>query len=332
MDKVARLSEKQRQELFQETASRMGIHPAVIEKDFWVCWVLNRIFQSALKKHLIFKGGTTLSKIFKIIERFSEDVDLILDWTLLGYGEEDADPHASRSRTQQNRFNHEVNERAAQYLADSLVPELRQHFGDLPDIALTIDESDPHTIDVSYPSAFSVHYILPAIRLEIGPLAAWEPHSHHVIQAYAAECFPRIFDQPKCDVIATSAERTFWEKATLLHQEANRPPNKATPARYSRHYYDLGRLAESPIRERALDDLDLLQQVVSFKKRFYYSAWAKYEEARSGSFKVIPSDERLGQLQRDYSEMEVMIFGEVPEFRAIVTTLRELEQEINALE
>jgi hypothetical protein len=109
MDKVATLNRENRRQLFQETGAQRGMSPAVVEKDFWVCWTLKHIFSDPqLQKHIVFKGGTSLSKVFGLIERFSEDIDLILDWQLLGYGPGQQDPYQDQSsNTQQDRFNKE---------------------------------------------------------------------------------------------------------------------------------------------------------------------------------------------------------------------------------
>jgi hypothetical protein len=164
--------------------------------------------------------------------------------------------------------------------------------------------------------------------LEIGPLASWVPSSSHPIKAYAAQVFPEAFSNPDFEVVAIDAERTFWEKATILHQEAHRPG--AIPARYSRHYYDLYKLSESPIRKTALDNLTLLKSVVEFKERFYYSSWARYDLAVLGSFRLSPPDSQLPALERDYRAMQDMFFREPPTFETILTGLAELEREINA--
>lgn len=164
-----------------------------------------------------------------------------------------------------------MNARAAEYIRGTLLGQLNQLFKIVPGIASSIDDIDPHTINVSYPAAFAAEYIRPAVRLEIGPLASWIPSNVHIIEAYAAQSFPATFSDPTCAVVAIEAERTFWEKATILHQEAHRPGTM--PVRYSRHYYDLhNKLAESPVKLSALTDLALLRSVVDFKKRFYYTS------------------------------------------------------------
>src|SRR5260370_22442461 len=146
---------------------------------------LNLLFaEPALKDQMVFKGGTSLSKVFGLIDRFSEDIDLVLDWRLLGYHQEGA--QATQSKTQQSRHNQEMNAKAVAYIRDTLLSQLNHLFTPIPGIIARIDEDDPHTVNVFYPAAFGVAYIRPAVRLEIGPLASWVPSSSHGIKAYAA--------------------------------------------------------------------------------------------------------------------------------------------------
>ncbi len=306
------------------------MNSAIIEKDFWVCWILKHLFADpTLKGQMVFKGGTSLSKVFGLIDRFSEDIDLILDWRLLGYGpEEGNDPfQAIQSKTKQSRYNQEMNAKAAKYIRETLLGQLDQFFMQVPGIAASI-EDDPNTILVHYPAAFTAEYIHPAVRLEIGPLASWVPSNSHSMQPYAAQSFPGAFNDPICTVVAIDAERTFWEKATILHQEAHRPGT--IPVRYSRHYYDLYKLAGSPIKQAALSDLPLLGAVVEFKERFYYSSWARYDLAKPGTFRLSPPQSQLTALERDYRAMRDMFFREPPQFGEILAELSELEREINA--
>ncbi|MGO8758033.1 MAG: nucleotidyl transferase AbiEii/AbiGii toxin family protein [Terracidiphilus sp.] len=332
MDKIAAGSATDRRDLFGESASRLGMNPAIVEKDFWVCWILKHLFaEPSLKEQIVFKGGTSLSKVFHLIERFSEDIDLILDWRLLGYGiAQGNDPYQSiQSKTKQSRYNQEMNARAAEYIRGTLLAQLNHIFSPVDELRASIDESDPHTVNVRFPAAFSASYIRPEVRLEIGPLASWVPSSAQTIRPYAAGSFPKAFVEPDCAVIAIDAERTFWEKATILHQEAHRPGT--VPARYSRHYYDLYKLAESSIKDAALANRDLLQAVVEFKERFYYSSWAHYDEARPGSFRLLPPEKQRDALERDYRAMRDMFYREPPTFAGILNALQTLENEINAM-
>jgi len=194
-----------------------------------------------------------------------------------------------------------------------------------------MDAGDPQVVNIHFPAAFSEKYIRPEVRLEIGPLASWVPSAVHPIQPYLADVFPQVFENPACGVRTIAAERTFWEKATILHQETNR--QGLIPKRYSRHYYDLARLAASDIKGKALQDLGLLSEVVKFKQRFYPSQWARYERAKPGSFKLLPDGpEQLTNLAKDDEDMKIMLFGRVPSFEEILESLSALEIEVNRLE
>jgi hypothetical protein len=153
MDRIATGPPKDRRDLFSETASRLGMNPAIVEKDFWVCWILKHLFaEPALKGQMVFKGGTSLSKVFGLIDRFSEDIDLILDWRLLGYGHDESnDPYqAIQSKTKQSRYNQEMNAKAAAYIRGTLLGQLSQLFAGVSGVVAGIDGDDPHTVNVFY--------------------------------------------------------------------------------------------------------------------------------------------------------------------------------------
>lgn len=324
MDRIARLSAAERNALFSETAADMGTTPAVIEKDFWVTWVLDRLFRNPeLARLLMFKGGTSLSKVYRLIERFSEDIDLILDWRVLS-GE---DPQAQRSKTQQDKLNQVITERAQAFIGGELLNRVSMALGAMCRCA--IDSTDLYVINVRYPAAFSDRYLRPEVRLEIGPLASWLPHEERTIRCYAAEAFPQVFERRECPVKVITAERTFWEKATILHHEAHRPSDNPQPPRYSRHYYDIAKMAESQVKHAALADMALLANVVEFKERFYPRGWARYDLARPGTFRLVPEGHVLAAVRTDYRSMANMIFGSIPEFDDMMTTLTKLQDEIN---
>ena len=329
MDKLARASAQERRDLFSDVAAKLGIRPTIIEKDFWVCLVLRILFaDSPYKEHLVFKGGTSLSKVFQLINRFSEDIDLVLDWKMLGAGQDLAQTFDSKS--QQDKFNKEIDRLAGVFIKENLCPQLNDLFRRAKlDLTAQVDEREPQVVNISYPAAFSETYIRPEVRLEIGPLASWVPSAAHTVRPYAFDIHPELFENPNCPVIAIAAERTFWEKATILHQEAHR--SGLIPSRHSRHYYDLYKLSLSPIRDNAVADKQMLEAVVEFKTRFYPSAWARYDLAKPGSFRLLPTtNEQISNLEDDYLEMQIMLFGEPPSFSSIVTELRSLESQINA--
>jgi hypothetical protein len=327
MRSFARRSEQERRELFRATAQALQVHEAIVEKDFWVCWVLDYLFKSSpWKDKMVFKGGTSLSKAYHAIERFSEDIDLVLDWRLLGYSANE--PFQERSATRQSVFNIEANQKCAAFLGSEFVPALSQSLKELAADEIGVKAKGQDVL-IQYPHSFSLSAILPQIKLEIGPLAAWIPNEEKEIRPYAAEKFPHLFSQSSTAVSTVAAERTFWEKATILHQEAHRLSTSHLPPRYSRHYYDLYRLSHSPVRERALAQLDLLQDVADFKMKFYRSAWAKYEEARPGSLRLSPPTERVADLRKDYQNMQPMLFGIIPSFEDILAELAALEKTVN---
>lgn len=330
MNRVAALPEKERSELFTLTAERRGMgKAAVVEKDFWVCWTLKQLFEHPeLSKQLIFKGGTSLSKVYGLIDRFSEDIDLVLDWRVV---DGDQDPMGERTKTKQRQVNEALNEKACAYIAETMVPRLEEALGSHCELEIQADEKDQgHIVRVKYPKTTDTGGLLPYIQLEIGPLASWLPHSEHTITPYAAEDFPKLFDEPSCHVRAIDAERTFWEKATILHHEAHRPEGSVIPERYSRHYYDLCLMAaDETLKSSALGKPKLLEDVVLFKKKFYPRTWANYDAAARGSLKLIPPDRVLKVMQKDYLAMREMIFGRCPTFEEIIASLTELEREIN---
>ncbi len=323
----------QLQVIFRNTAQKTGIHEAIVEKDFWVCLTLDYLFHKCPHaESFTFKGGTSLSKCYGLIQRFSEDIDLILDWRVLGY--ELNEPWEARSNTKQDAFNKEANSRAERFLSDTLLPLLVKDLSEIlgQEAVLYILPEDPQTICFQYPRIFEDASTLQVIRLEIGALAAWTPSVEKKISPYVAECYPKAFTQAYTAVLTAAAERTFWEKATILHHEANRPENLSMPGRYSRHYYDLYCIAHSDNKTAAFENLTLLQKVVDFKMKFYPRRWALYELAVPGTLKLVPPEYRMDALRKDYIAMANMMFGQYPDFDTLMAYIRELENEINTIE
>jgi hypothetical protein len=330
MNSIAQLSTDEKNELFKETATIMKTTNAIVEKDFWVVWTLNKLFSdSRLNKILMFKGGTSLSKVFNLIGRFSEDIDLILDWREVTT----EDPLQDQpSKNKQVKFNEDINEKAKVYIKEILLPIISEILSPLCECDFNIDDKGNYFVNINYPSSFNDTALRPKILLEIGPLASWLPSDSFEISSFAAEKFPHLFNQAKCSINAVVAKRTFWEKATILHQEANRAEDKKIPLRHSRHYYDLAQMAKAGVKDEALNDLGLLKDVVVFKQKFYMSAWAKYEDAKVGTFKLLPPKFRYKELRSDYNSMRSMIFDKYLEFDEIISILKDLEKQINEIE
>lgn len=332
---IAKASDTDREVLFGNAAEKAGIsNPAIVEKDFWVCFMLDYLFhKSPWPRSFIFKGGTSLSKAYHVIERFSEDIDLIMDWRLLGY--EIREPWIERTKNQQDKFNKKAVADTSEFLtrifAPQLARDLRGMIGNDATVIMDPDDKEQCTVNFFYPHVFSTNYLRQEIRLEIGPLAEWVPSHPVLITSTAAEQFPAVFHQSGTVVPTMDAERTFWEKVTILHKIVSSYEQKGIPARYARHYYDLYQMSRSDVKNEAFRRKDLLTQDVKFKLKFYYVKNASYETAKIGTVKLVPCESAIRELELDYAHMKDMIYGDQPSFSEILDSLALLEAEINSL-
>ena len=287
--------------------------------------------RSPYKNAFTFKGGTSLSKAWNVIKRFSEDIDLVLDWRTLGYAKDE--PNDDRSKNKQDKLNKEANTKAAKFIGGELLDSLRRDFSGIlrHEHLFVVDGADPQTILFHYPRIFHSDGLQQTVRLEIGPLAAWVPSEECLITPYSAEKYPQLFEQSGTLLRTATAERTFWEKTTILHKVAHFPEGKQFPSRYSRHYYDVFCFCKNGFSQRVFEKKDLLKTVALFKEKFYPSSGAKYDTARIGSLKLVPPSYVLRDLERDYTNMQEMIYGDIPSFDEILKCVSSLEKEINAL-
>jgi hypothetical protein len=346
MDEVARLPAQDRADLFRSAARiRADMRPILIEKDFWVCWTLKRIFAlTDPPAGLVFKGGTSLSKAYQAIDRFSEDVDLSFDRAALGFGGEN-DPAKAPSRQKESKRLESLSTACREMLQDRFLPQLSTAFaaglGTTPShetwrIELDPNDPDEQTLLFHYPVGIGeragslAKYQLPVVRLELGARGEQWPAEQATVTPYAAQAVPKPFQNPSCTVKALAPERTFWEKATILHVCYHRPSEKALPPRQSRHYYDVMKLYEKGIGKKALGNLDLLKSVVDHKTVFFRAAAAKYNEAVPGTLRLVPPTSRRKELEDDYAKMREMIFGEPPSMDAILAVVAEIERQVNA--
>ena len=336
MNKIARMDPARRIELFSETANRLDIPEFLIEKDFWVCWVLKQLFSiEKFSGRLLFKGGTTLSKVFGIINRFSEDIDLAVDYTMLGFTGPRDPLRQNLSKSKRAALLLEMLRECQRYIGTEFLTSLIARCSEILGETgwdLSIDAHDPNTVRFQYPEGVQqrVAYVAPQVVLELGTHAEFIPRDNFVIRSFAAREFPGSFGEPDVPVTALLAKRTFWEKATILHAEYHRAAEKPIPGRYSRHYYDLTMLAKSHVKDEALGDIELLSRVVKHKQAFYPSAWAHYALAVPGSLRLVPPPNRVSALKADYRSMAVMIFGHPPGFEDVLEELAKLEREVNA--
>ena len=249
MDRIAQAPQEERADLFRRSAGvlRPERSPAIVEKDFWVCWALHRLFEVLqFRPQLIFKGGTSLSKAYHAVERFSEDVDLSLSRRDLGFADDRDPEQPSISGKEARRRIEALVDACQQAILDRLLPSLRADFASAigpGDWSVGLDAIDPQTVIFTYPRSELAgtlpEAIRPSIRLEMGARSDDWPAEDREIRPYAAEVFPAAFTAAaSCQVRALDAKRTFWEKATILHAEHHRPADKPLAAGMSRHYYD----------------------------------------------------------------------------------------------
>ncbi|WP_380058994.1 nucleotidyl transferase AbiEii/AbiGii toxin family protein (plasmid) [Falsihalocynthiibacter sp. SS001] len=335
MDQFANDTPEQRDEAFQEAAAQLGMSKAIIEKDFWVCWSLKQLFAlPSFGDHMIFKGGTSLSKAYNVIHRFSEDVDLSLERARLGF-EGDRDPeNPDLSGKKQKQLLQKLQEAAEAEVSGSLFAEIQAAFDAVLDqgFSLSIDPDDAQTVLFAYPS-LSVGtggYIKPIVRFEFGARGVHLPAEVREISPYVHQAFPDLLGTGGVNVNVLGVERTFWEKATILHMLFHQDPAKPLADRMSRHYYDMAQLIRHEAKERAVGSLDLLEQVAHHKSVFFKAAWANYQDAKPGSLRLMPNAGLAAALRRDYSGMREMIIGDAPGFDDILGTIETFEAEVNS--
>lgn len=316
----------------EQAAIQRSVSPVVLEKDFWVCWLLGVIFTSKFAGSLVFKGGTSLSKVFGVIDRFSEDIDLSLSPEFLNL------PQAGLSRTQANKWMTRAEGECGKAVRAQIAPVLEQAVAAV--LGKRTDgwfefRTDPHTnspvLLFHYPSTqpAGFEYLNRAVKLEFGSLTDQQPAGRHPVTPWVAETLPTAFADWRCEVVALEVERTFWEKATILHTEYHRPADRPTPDRFSRHYADTAALTRHAAALNAVDLHELRERVVAWKGQFFGSGWANYDLAKPGTFRLVPPDARLPALRRDYALMREMYLSEPRSFDEVLSVLVDLEKRIN---
>ena len=332
MSELYLLLPNERKDYFDEAANRIGIPSWLIEKDYWVVWTLEILFTSKFKEDLIFKGGTSLSKVYHIIERFSEDIDVSINRNFLG-----KNPDNMESNNKKREAVTELKNLCSNFVQKDFLTSLKESIGiklnGLDGWSLTVDAQDPdlQTLLFHYPKAIIAdgNYNQQSVKIEMGARSDHYPKNQNTIQSYVKEVFPDKVTENPVIVQVLSAERTFWEKATILHQYAHLPDGKLVE-KISRHYYDFYCLLKSEIKEKASKDYDLLGKVVTHKKIYFSSGWANYDAAKKGTLKLIPSESIQKALKEDYAKMKQMIFGKAPDFQTILEAIKEFEDEFNA--
>jgi hypothetical protein len=336
MDSFAKRTAADRKTYFDETASRRGPSSTAIEKDFWVCWCLKQLFELRDVPELRFKGGTSLSKVFGLIHRFSEDIDISLNRAALGFsGDRDlANPALSGNKRRQ--LDDELRAAIESTVQEAILPRLQAGCGAILgtqewSLAASAEANEEMTLLFNYPVAVEYGtYLRPQIKIEFGR-GDQQPSERRRIRPYVTEEFPNAFSTQDVEVAVLDCERTFWEKVTLLHAENRRPDLGKLKQRMSRHWSDVAVMsADGRFTDEKLS-LDLLRQVIEFKKIYFGSGWAQYETAVPGTLGIVPNQELEKVLCRDYEQMREMFWDTPISFDQLLTQLKTLQDRINSL-
>lgn len=332
------LSPDRRALVFEQAAAGQAGQAVMLEKDFWVSWLLGLLFADPeLGPHLVFKGGTSLSKVFGVIDRFSEDIDLCLVPEFVGADAEAFDALPSRGKRDAAVL--AMQALCAAKVQEILMPKLEaaisKQLGAPAQgawLRYQLDEDARSPIvyflyPTLQPEGFT--YLRREVKLEMGTLTDQQPTGRYAVQPLIATPYPQLFDDWQVEVTALELERTFWEKATILHSEFHRPPEQPTPLRYSRHYSDMTRLLAHPRAPEFLSDHEQCARVVGWKSRVFARGWARYDLARPGSFRLVPPAERQAALAQDYAEMRSMFMSEPPPFAELMERLAQAEATLN---
>lgn len=329
---LAKAQQRERANYVVAAAGKFGLSELIVEKDFWVVWILERLFEfSSILGPFTFKGGTSLSKGFRAIERFSEDVDISINRATLGFVNDDYFYDAASTNERKRRVRN-IRETVHKYVEETIRPMLSSVIArELEnDRTWTLESSEPGTIRFRYPGSEGnrAGYVRPDVLIEFGHADTW-PAEDVTIRPYIAEAIESVSAAVKVRVL--DPRRTFWEKATLVHEIANRDASLSFPKRNTRHYYDLAMLGRSAIGDAALQDVQLLATVVKFKETFFASIRARYDLAKPGTFRLMFPDFRSSEIESDYAEMLPMFFGRPPSFGDLCDDIRKLEARINAM-
>ncbi len=324
------LDREEQADIITAASAQLGKNPVVLQKDLWVCWALQALFNIPDRIEMVFKGGTSLSKVFDVIHRFSEDVDITLDYRNWG---DELDPFSVSSRTQQKKRSDQLKEKVKEYVHEVIRPHFEKKLNESTggEGSIKVSGDDGEELHVYYPSVFDekLSYIADRVFVEFGERNITEPKESCTIKSYLAEIAGDL-ELPTAVVDVLSPKRTFWEKATLIHVECNRDRG-ATPDRISRHWYDLAMLLESSVGEKALVDIELLRDVLHYKGMFFGAPYADYDSCLEGEFRLIPEDPMLASLQADYEKMIAfgMFDADPPSFEEIVQILKDAQERIN---
>lgn len=346
-NQVLSSSAEDQRDLFVTSARRLGTNERNLEKDFWVCWTLDALFHElpAGGPRLLFKGGTSLSKAFGLISRFSEDIDITVFRDDLGQGATVEELEGMSGKQRRAKLD-QIRDSCRAYINGALRDDLGQILAealktagkplDAARLEADPDDADGQTLLLWYPSVTGApddgDYIRPAVRIESGAKSALDPNAPRTVVPYIAEDL-RVADFSIPGITTVEADRTLWDKVVILHGMRSwfevRGEVRQEGQRITRHYYDVHSLVDSPVREDALGDLELAVDCSRHARMFFNRPDFRLENAIPGSFRLTPVEGMLGALRGDYERMAGMIFGPVPDFEAVIRSIESFETEVN---
>jgi len=336
---IVSASAADRADLFLTAANRLGAPLINIEKDFWVCWTLNALYHRlpAGGPRMLFKGGTSLSKAYGLINRFSEDIDVTVFRDDLGHT---ATPEelAALSGKKRKAAIEAIQVACRAYITGPLLSTLADLIAEDTNGQgrIEIDPADDtgQTLLIWYPrvDGADTGYVQAAVKIESGAKSALDPNSPQTISPYISDDVMGI-NLAVPDVRTIDAERIFWDKVIILHGLRNwfdsRGVLKQDGQRISRHYYDLHCMLNTDKGKAAVEDLELGRDCVEHAKTFFNGPAFNLDSAKPGSFSLVPSDDMAARLVGDYKNTEAMIFGDAPTFESILSSIAILEEQLN---
>ena len=316
--------------ILEAVEAKTGLPKYAVEKDWWVVRVLDIVFKTEVAGHTVFKGGTSLSKGWDLIHRFSEDIDLALDRSFLGFDEE------KPSRKQITK----LRKASKAFILEVFTPQLISGFenAELEGVVINVRETaesdqDPLIIEIYYPNVTEYsEYIQPRVLLEIGIRSLIEPYTSKEIKSELAKEFEdRPFADEPISIPTVNPERTFLEKLFLLHEEFQRPEEKMRVDRLSRHLYDIHQIAQTEFAEKALSDKMLYEGIVQHRSTFSRLGGVDYSSHFPPNLSPIPPEKVIDAWRNDYTTMQQqMIYGESPSFKELIGSVNDLVSRINA--
>ena len=330
---LLKLPVEEQKKFYKEIRDRIGLSEVAIEKDLWVTAVLRALFALPYSEQLSFKGGTSLSKCWNLIERFSEDIDIAVNRELLGFT-------GTLSKTQ---INDKLRRASCAFVREKLQFDLQKQLkingisnsNFAVNVNITpITTTDPEIIEIQYKTLFIDKYIKPVVKLEISGRSMNEPVTEISLQSFLDEILPDTpYSEKPFLTNAVVPERTFWEKICLLHEEFAKPQELIRSERMSRHLYDLEKMISSPIANKALKDRELYNSIVEHRKFFVGLKGFDYSTLATNTINILPPESVISEWRQDYETMrDTMIYGESLSFDKLMEKIKQLNETINRLE